>query len=37
LRIAQGRRAAFIAVGHGALDAIDRIAGDGVVLAEIVE
>jgi hypothetical protein len=37
LGIAQSRRAAFIAIGHGALDAVDRIAGDGVVLAEIIE
>jgi hypothetical protein len=31
LHIAQGRCTAFIAVGHGAFDAVDRIAGDGVV------
>jgi hypothetical protein len=37
LRITQGRRAAFIAIGHGALDAVDRIAGDGVIFTEIVE
>src|SRR6266851_5551342 len=33
LRITEGRRAAFVVVGHWPLDAVDRIAGDGVALA----
>jgi hypothetical protein len=37
LRVAQRRRAALIAVGHRPLDAVDRIAGDGVVLAHMIE
>jgi len=37
LRIAEGRRAACVAVGHRALDAVHRIAGDGVVLAQVIE
>ena len=37
LGVAQRQGRAFIAVGHVALDAVDRIAGDGGVLAEIVE
>ena len=37
LGITQCWRAAFVVVGHWPLDAVDRIAGDGVVLAEIIE
>jgi hypothetical protein len=37
LGIAERRSRAFVAGGHGALDAVDRIAGDGVVLTEIIE
>ena len=37
LGIAERRRAAFIAVGHRPLDAVHRIAGDGVLFAEIIE
>src|SRR6516165_5388335 len=37
LGIAQRRRRAFIAVCHRPLDAIDRIAGHGIALAEIIE
>src|SRR5216683_1060372 len=37
LGITECRRAAFVVVGHWPLDAVDRIAGDRVVLAEIIE
>jgi hypothetical protein len=37
LCIAERQRAFFIAVGHWPLHPVDRIAGDGVALAEIVE
>src|SRR5271154_2605542 len=37
LGITEGRGAAFIVVGHWALDAVDRVAGDRVALAEIIE
>jgi hypothetical protein len=37
LGITEGRGAAFIVVGHWALDAVDRVAGDRVALAQIIE
>jgi hypothetical protein len=37
LGIAQRWRAAFIAVGHRPLHAVDGIAGHGVALAEVIE
>ena len=37
LCVAQGRSAAFIAIGHRPLDAVHRIAGDSITLAEIIE
>lgn len=37
LCVAQGRRAAFIAIGRRALDAVHGIAGDGIALAEVIE
>jgi hypothetical protein len=37
LGVAQRQRAAFIAVGHPPLHAVDGIAGHGVALAEIIE
>src|SRR5271155_878327 len=37
LGITESRGAAFIVVGHWALDAVDRVAGDRVALAEIIE
>jgi hypothetical protein len=37
LRIAERRRAAFVAVGQGPLNAIDRIAGDGISFAQVIE
>jgi len=37
LGIAEGRGAAFIVVGHRALDAVDGVAGDRVALAQIIE
>ena len=37
LGVAERRRAAFIAVRHRPLHAVDRIAGDGVALAEVIE
>jgi hypothetical protein len=37
LGIAERRGRALIAIGHRPLDAVDRITGHGVVLAEIVE
>ena len=37
LGITEGRRAAFVVVGDWPLDAVDRIAGDRVALAEIIE
>src|SRR5258708_23191444 len=37
LNIAERRRAAFVVVGHRPLDAVDRIAGDCVALAQIIQ
>ena len=37
LTVAKRRRAAFIAIGHRPLDAVDRVAGDGIALAEVIE
>ena len=37
LGITEGRGAAFIVVGHWALDAVDRVPGDRVALAQIIE
>ena len=37
LGVAQRRRRAFVTVGGWALHAVDRIAGNGVVFAEIIE
>jgi len=37
LRVAQGRCAAFIIICHWSFHTIDRIAGDSIALAEIIE
>src|SRR6516162_7789867 len=37
LTIAKRRRAAFVAIGHWPLDAVDRIAGHGVAVAKVIE
>ena len=37
LGVAERRRLTFVAIGHRPLDAVDRIAGHGIVLTEIVE
>lgn len=37
LRVAQGGRGSFVHVSARALDAIDRVPGDGVAFAQIVE
>jgi hypothetical protein len=37
LGITKRRRGTFIGIGGRPLDAVDRIAGDSVVLAEVIE
>jgi len=37
LGVTECRRAAFVVVGHWPLNPVDRIAGDRVALAEIIE
>ncbi len=37
LPVAECRRGAFVAVGHRTLDAVNRVPGNGIFLAEIIE
>src|ERR1700732_2053715 len=37
LRVAEGRRAAFIAIGRRPLDAVNGITGDGIAFTEIIK